>query len=140
MVWTIKPGLATKMAGGGGVGVPRGLPQNRPVGGDIKFEVDLNDEQRTKLKRFFMLSDDQIDVALYYTRRGKKIPDPAAYTIAKRCDSMILYLLIALLIFVAYAEYSINVLDEAERFLPSEVGVVRQALAKASQLVGYFWG
>jgi hypothetical protein len=53
---------------------------------------------------------------------------------------MILYLLIALLIFVAYAEYSINVLDEAERFLPSEVGVVRQALAKASQLVGYFWG
>jgi hypothetical protein len=111
-----------------------------PVGGDIKFEVDLNDEQRTKLKRFFMLSDDQIDVALYYTRRGKKIPDPAAYTIAKRCDSMILYLLIALLIFVAYAEYSINVLDEAERFLPSEVGVVRQALAKASQLVGYFWG
>lgn len=111
-----------------------------PVGGDIKFEVDLNDEQRAKLKRFFMLSDDQIDIALYYTRRGKKIPDPAAYTLAKRCDSMILYLLVALLVFVAYAEYSINILDEMERFLPSEVGVVRQSLAKASELVGYLWG
>ena len=136
---------AAAAAGGGAAGAAAAsaaaaAAPDLPKNPDHVFDIDLNEKQREKLKGFFRLTDDQIDVALYYTRRGKKIPDPTAYTIAKRCDSMILWGLIALLIFVAWLEYGINILDEAERFLPSEVSIVRRSFVKAVQLKTSLWG